>query len=95
MKKNYVVVTTDKEKRGVFAGFLEEDKSPEYVVLKEARMVVYFSKETRSVLGLAAKGPQEGSRVSYPAPQIKLFGITMIASATAEAINNFEENKWS
>lgn len=37
---DYVVITTDKDKRGVFAGFLQEDKSPDYVVLEEARMCV-------------------------------------------------------
>src|SRR6185437_2017311 len=60
-KRQPVVVTT--EHRGVFFGYLLEDKSPDRVILEDARMCVYWSAKVHGVLGLAATGPDKDSRV--------------------------------
>jgi hypothetical protein len=58
----YVVVTTDKDRQGVFGGYLKGGSADAGVVtLVDARMAVYWSQETRGVLGLASIGPQSGS----------------------------------
>lgn len=92
---DYVVVTTDKDKRGVFAGFLAEDRSPDYVVLHEARMCVYWDKSIRGVVGLAATGPNNGCRISFPATSIKLFGVTSIMTCSEQAKEQWEKNLWN
>jgi len=91
--KRYVLITTDKDKRGVFCGYLEEDKG-ETVELSEARMILYWSEETMGVIGIAAKGCQKGSRVSSAAPRIKLYGVTSITDFSPEAQKVMEEEKW-
>ena len=92
MSKRYVMVTTDK--RGVFAGYLEAE-TQKTVTLSEARMCVYWSQETKGVLGLAACGPQQGSRITDAVPSIKLTGITSITDVTDEARAKWEAAPWS
>ena len=92
--KRQVIVTTDKDKRGVFYGTLEKEEG-EKVVLTDARMVVYWSEETKGVLGLAAIGPQRGSRVTPVVPRIELEGKTAIIDCTKEAVEVFRGEIWS
>ena len=95
-KGRYVVVTTDHTKRGVFGGILQEhDPQSGRAVLTEARMCIYWSKETRGVLGLAAIGPQEGSRVSPAVPRIALEGVAAVMDATPAARERWEQGPWS
>tara|TARA_Y100000310_G_scaffold334264_1_gene413693 strand:- start:237 stop:527 length:291 start_codon:yes stop_codon:yes gene_type:complete len=93
-----VVVTTDK--RGVFAGNVADDVDGEWdgtspVVLANARMCIYWSKETRGVTGLAAIGPQPGSRVGPPAPELRLNGVTSVAKCSEAAAKVWESEPWS
>lgn len=92
-EERFVVVTTDIDRRGVFGGILESSGGGS-VVLRDARMCVYWSAATRSVVGLAAIGPQKGSRISAPAPRIELDGVTSIMDCTDEARKLWEESPW-
>ena len=96
MKKNkrIVVVTTDNTKKGVFYGELVKHTG-DTVVLKNARMAVYWSTETKSVLGLSAIGPQKGSRISPPVPQLEVNGVTSIADCSQAAIAQWEAGLWT
>lgn len=91
--ERYVVVTTDLSRRGVFGGILESNKGGT-AVLRDARICVYWSKETRGVVGLAAIGPQKGSRISPPAPRMELDGVTAIMDCTDEARKLWEAAPW-
>ena len=91
MKK--VVVTTDKDRRGVFFGELKS-KEDDVVVLKNARMAIYWTSDTRGVLGLASIGPQSGSRITPPVPEIELNGVTSVAVCTKKATKEWETGKW-
>lgn len=91
--KKYVVVTTDDNRRGVFCGYLD-DETKDIVILSEARMIVYWSKETRGVLGLASSGPASGSRVSPKIPILKINGITAIMECTDKAKKELERGIW-
>jgi len=93
--KQFVLITTDKDKRGVFGGYLKEDKSPDYVILNQARMVVYWTKEVKGVLGLASIGPQSGCRISLPVDEIKLFGVTSITKCSDQSIKQWEKDIWN
>lgn len=91
----WVVVTTDAARRGVFYGKLKSwNKKEDYLVLEEAKMIVKWSEETRSVLGLASKGPAKGSRVSDAVPRIELNGITAVMDTTKEAQERFKQDIW-
>ena len=89
-----VLVTTDKDKRGVFFGELVSEEGAT-VVLKDAKMAVYWSQNVKGVLGLAATGPLEGCRISPAVPQIKLTGVTSVTNCTDEAISNWGKETWS
>jgi len=98
-----VVVTTDKDRRGIFFGTLiafhpAPDGEPEEkssVELEDVRMAVFYSKATRGVLGLAANGPKEGSRITRCAPRVILDGVTMIAECSQEAVDAWDSEPWS
>jgi len=91
-RKPKVVVTT--KHRGVFFGTLEE-RSGTDVVLSDARVCVYWSKETKGFVGLAAIGPLKGSRVSPAAPKMEIVDVTAILHCSAEAVNRWEGGVWS
>ena len=89
-----VVVTTDKDRRGVFAGLLQDDDGAGRVVLTNAQMCVYWSEGTHGVLGLAAHGPADGSRVGPVVPRIELDGVTCIIDMTPEAVEKWRAQPW-
>lgn len=90
-----VLVTTNTDRRGVFAGQLEEfDRDRRFVVLSEARMVVKWSSDVRGVLGLCDKGPTEGCRISPATERIELDGVTSVSLVSEEAWERFEEEPW-
>ena len=93
MTKRIVLVTTDKDRKGVFCGELVSEKR-EAVELKNARMAVYWSSATRGVMGLASIGPQKGSRITPSVPKIKLNGVTSITDCTKEAVKQWEKELW-
>lgn len=92
-EKRYVVITTDKDRRGVFFGELSSENKG-VVELKSARMAIYWSSDTKGVLGLASIGPQKGSRISPAVPKIKLNGVTAIMDCSSEAIKQWEKQLW-
>lgn len=91
-KDRRVVVTT--KHRGVFYGRLERHER-DVVVLTQARVCVYWSAETKGFVGLAAIGPQKGSRVSPVAPRLELVDVTAVLDCTSEASELWESDLWS
>ena len=95
-EKRMVVVTTDKDKRGVFFGeFVSHDETKKIAVLKNAQMAIYWSSATKGILGLASIGPQKGSRISPVVPSIKLDGVTSVMDTTNEAVEKWKMQIWS
>ena len=92
--KRYVVITTDK--KGVFFGVLDKWLQKEAIaILKNAKMCIYWSADTKGVLGLAGIGPQEGSRLTPEIPQIELNGVTSIMDCTKEAVKQWKLELWN
>ena len=89
----YVVVTTDKDKRGVFGGRLV-DQAGDTVVLEDVRMTVYWSMDCHGVLGLAASGPNEYCRISPAAPRIELCGVTAVIDMSPAAHLAWAKEPW-
>lgn len=82
MEKRAVLVTT--EHRGVFYGYAEGDTTGEQIVLRDARMAIYWG-TTRGVLQLAETGPTSTSKLSAPAPRIELRAITAVIDVAPAA----------
>ena len=91
-KKRAVLVTTDK--RGVFFGYTDQPGDSTVVTLEQARMVVYWSAETKGILGLAASGPAKGSRVTPQVPKLTLQGVTAVGDCTEAAVKAMESVPW-
>jgi len=91
---DYVVITTNRERRGVFAGTLVEHHDG-HCTLNDAHQCIYWSEETKGVFGLAAIGPQSGSKIGPCIPQIQLDGVTSVALASEVARKQWELEPWS
>jgi hypothetical protein len=87
-----LVVTTD---RGVFFGYGYSSLDAEHIRLENARMVVYWSADCRSVVGLAANGPTKGCRIGPAAPAIVVRNVTAIIECSDSAAEEFEGAPWS
>lgn len=59
-------------------------------VITDARMCIYYSQATGGEIGLAAIGPQEGSRLSAVSPRVEVFGVVQVADVTAAARAKWE-----
>ena len=91
-KGQYVVVTT--KHRGVFGGYLATRDGTE-CVLEQARVCVSWNVETKGFVGLAAKGPQPGCKISDAAPRMEILDITAILTCSAAAQEAWESGPWS
>jgi hypothetical protein len=87
-----VVITTE---RGVFFGYGVPDLKAQHIRIDNARMVVYWSADCRSVVGLAANGPSSGCRIAPPAPAMIVRDVTAIIECSPEAAKKFENAPWS
>lgn len=91
-KTRPVVVTT--AHRGVFVGYTADPPCAEIVTLERGRMIVYWPPEVHGVLGLAVRGPVEGSRVSPAVKSIALRNVTAIIEASPAAAKQWEKEPW-
>ena len=81
-KERPVVVWTDK--RGVIFGYTENaDARP--IVLRNARMCLYWPSSVGGVFGLCDIGPNKDSKISATLPSATLEGVTGVADVTPEA----------
>jgi hypothetical protein len=90
-----VVICT--EDRGVFFGYLAPDYKPgqDPITIAKARMCVYWSQETKGVVGLASSGPGNGSRITGAGPSIELRKITAVMECSPEAVLQWERAPWA
>ena len=86
-----VLVTT--AHRGVFFGFAARTDG-ETIVLKRARLCVYWSQDVKGFMGLASSGPTQGCRIG-PAADIELRAITAVAEVTPSAVAAWERAPWT
>lgn len=85
-----VLITT--EFRGVFFGFIKNDKNlPSEIVLTKARNCIYWSSDCGGFMGLASKGPTSSCRIGAKVEEIKLYKITSVTPVTPEAAERWEK----
>lgn len=93
-KKKAVVVTT--EHRGVFFGYVENDKkAPEQIELSDVRNCVYWDSSIKGVLGLAANGPGRSCKVGPNVPKATIWKLTGIWECSADAVKQWEAQPWN
>lgn len=91
-KARRILVTT--AHRGVFYGHLD----PKYkdtdktLALLNARNIIYWA-GSRGFLGVAATGPDSGSKVGSVAERVVLHDVTSVTDCTAAAATKIEEWK--
>lgn len=86
-----VLVTT--EHRGVFFGYASKTDE-ETIKLKGGRLCVYWSKDVKGFMGLAANGPSSTCRIGPPA-DIELRAITAVAEVTPAAVKAWMAAPWA
>ena len=90
-KERAVLVTTSH--RGVFFGYATKTDGA-VITLRAARNCLYWSRECKGFLGLAALGPIGDCKVGPPA-DIEIRDITCIAEVTnPKAIEYWESAPW-
>lgn len=92
MSEQAVVVTT--KHRGVFFGYLVGEASAEKVTLKNARNCIRWQ-GIRGFIALAESGPGDQCRVGPAAPEVTLYDITSVATATEQATKAWEAAPWA
>jgi len=90
-KERPVLVTT--QHRGVFFGYTEKSDG-EQVALKRARNCIYWSRDVKGFMGLAANGPTKDCRIG-PAADITLRNITAVLEVTPAAAAAWEKAPWT
>jgi len=95
MEKNaYIVCCEPKVVLFGYATTTEIDKPS--LTLTDARMVVYWSEETKGLLGLSSIGPQQGSRISPKTKNIKIkTKVECIIPCSDQAVKLFESGLWN
>jgi hypothetical protein len=91
-KKNRAVIVTT-EHRGVFFGYAA-DTAGETITLKRARLCLYWSRDVKGFMGLAATGPTSSCRIGPPA-EITLRKITAVLEVTSQAVAAWETAPWA
>lgn len=93
--KEMIPIMICTEKRGVFVGMCE-DPDAEPQILYDAQMIVEWSEETHGVMGIASRGPAEGSKIGPPVPSLshKQKEITCVIRMTEQAIIKCREEPW-
>jgi hypothetical protein len=91
-----VLITTDNTKRGVFMGFIDpKDADKETLEAEEVRMAVYWSPDVRGVVGLAAKGPTDGCKISAAAKRAVIKGVTATLEISDKALAAWRKEPWA
>jgi hypothetical protein len=95
-KKIWALITTDKDKRGVFLARIDEaDVDKDDIKAEDIQMAVYWSTDMHGVLGLAAYGPSKSCRISPPVKRGVIRGVTLVVECSDEAVANWKKQPWS
>lgn len=78
-----VLISTDN--RGIYYGYLVENKAPSHVVLEKARVCVAWDTGEKGYLYLATEGPEGVATVSPACGRVEVYGVGTIADCTERA----------
>jgi hypothetical protein len=89
-EKCFVILTEFKE---IFCGY-STDVSGDRIKLRNARQAIYYSAESKGLLGLAVNGPGSGSKIG-PAANIEVRRVVNVIECSSAAAQVWEKAKWS
>jgi hypothetical protein len=94
-----VLITTDKDKRGVFMGLVDpkdfdSHKDGDSILAEEVRMCVRWDYDDKGVIGLAANGPCDKARITAAAPKAKIHGVTALFELSAKSLKRWRKEPW-
>jgi hypothetical protein len=96
-QKTAVLITTDADRRGVFAGWIDQDPAEiiktGIATLTDARNCIYWDKSVGGVFGLAETGPNSECRIGAKVSSLSLNGVTSVAILSEVAIKSWAEAK--
>jgi hypothetical protein len=93
MKATAVLVTT--VHRGVFFGYATEGVKEKSITIENARNCIYWSKDVKGFLGLAANGPSSSCKIGPRVPELTLTDVTSVSKVTPEAVEKWEKSPWA
>lgn len=86
------IVCSGENGRAVVYGYCERQPvAGEEVILTKARMVLYWSKACSGLLGLAAKGPRDGTRLTHAVARVGDGTCKQWLEVSPEAAVAFDE----
>jgi hypothetical protein len=89
----FVLIATRSRPWTLIAGTLAA-KDGDVYTLEDARMIVYFSSDAHGLLGVVARGPGNGARVSPRVDSVTVRGVELDAACTAAARAAIEAEPW-
>lgn len=90
-EKMVVVVT---QGNAIFCGWTT-DADGEVIKLRDARQAVYYGSATHGLLGLAANGPSNNSRIGPPVASLTVRNVTHVIEVAPDARAVWEGAKWN
>jgi hypothetical protein len=90
----YVLVATASRPWTIAAGYLESEDGGT-VVLRDARMIVYYSIESRALFGVATHGMCGQGRVTAAVSRARLRNVEVMLDVTPEAQASIEAEPWT
>lgn len=88
-KNKMVLVTT--EFRGVFAGYVKNDKKlPAEITITDARNCISWTSSVGGFLGLASNGPDKDCRIGARVPELTLYKVTSVTPVEDSATKKWE-----
>lgn len=84
-----VLITT--EFRGVFFGYIKEDKKlPAQITLTGARNCIYWDSSVGGFLGLASAGPNKSCKIGKRVDEVTVYKITSVTPVEPTAEKAWE-----
>ena len=90
-KKNQAVLVTT-EFRGVFFGYIKDDKKlPAEVTLNGVKNCIYWASSVGGFLGLASNGPNKDCKIGKRVSEITLYKVTSVTPVEDSAVEAWEK----
>lgn len=93
IKKTEIAVVVTTAHKGVFFGYGVPSDAPT-IVLKKARMCVYWTTDLHGVLGLAVTGPGKGCKVGPEVSEITLRDVTAVVVCSDRSVEAWGKELW-
>jgi hypothetical protein len=88
-----VVVTSTT--RDVIYGEADGDAVDGKIVLRNARRVMYWGRDTGGLGGLSTRGPSADSKVGPVQPRVQITSVASVADCEAAAVKAFAAAGWA